>query len=127
MEGGIFSGESLQSLHQQLTVLLILYGDGKRNYGFGYVKRIDLTLQSSFGESFTRSAVNTSDSANVSSSYALDFLHLAGVHTDELRYLDLGVLGGIVDGSTLLEFTLVDTKPCQLAGLVFLQLEGKAE
>ena len=71
--------------------------------------------------------LQTNNSSNITCIAAVDILAVVGVHLQDAAHTLLAVLHGVVDSSTCLDLTGVDTEVCQLTNeRVGSDLEGQS-
>ena len=126
-ESGILTHKAVHGLGEGIGVAGTLGLDAERHDGVGDVHGAQGVRKATVGEGIARSAVNTEDGANLTSTDLVDVLHFIGVHTDDTGNADLLVAAGVVEVGALLERTLVDTHVGELAVRVLFELEGKTD
>ena len=128
LEGRILFGQLCQRDAHLLVAGLGLRLDGDADNGLGELHGLQNDGMILITQSITGGGVlQTNDSSNITCIAAVDILAVVGVHLQDAAHTLLVVLHGVVDSSTCLDLTGVDTEVCQLTNeRVGSDLEGQS-
>ena len=115
LEGRILFGQLCQRDAHLLVASLGLGLNCNANNGLGELHGLQNDGMILIAQSITSGGVlQTNNSSDITCVAAVDILAVIGVHLQDAAHTLLVVLHGIVDGSTSLNLTGVDTEVCQL-------------
>ena len=128
LEGRILFGQLCQRDAHLLIASLGLGLDGNADNGLGELHGLQNDGMILITQSITSGGVlQTDNSSDITCIAAVDILAVVGVHLQDAAHTLLVVLHGVVDSSTCLDLTGVDTEVCQLTNEgVGSDLEGQS-